>query len=245
MKSLFAKLTTAAAVFIVITLGVFGIITNGAKTAWAIEQTIEAMENVDSIKLICKGVPPEDSSLVVDFVLWAKPNHDGTTSGTLRQEVSYDGDLFSIRLFDEELDISYRYKPKINTVFITSGNSLGLIDPWIGSKFFRGIKQEAEKHGLKLDASYKKDNETGKECIFVKISTSEPPKSWWLEIDSQTQLPVSIKQWNNSSNFEGRPDFEIDELFYNPELPEGIFEFEIPEGATVVDQRNEGIEKGR
>ena len=62
--------------------------------------------------------------------------------------------------------------------------------------------------------------------------------SYWIEIDLETKLPVCGKQWHNMRR-EGTPAYDIQRIVYFEELPDKLFEFEIPEGATVVDEKEQ------
>jgi len=228
MKSKITKLTAAAMLTIAITAGLISILTNGATPAWAIEQTVEALKETHSLKIsgIAAGVVQEDE-VTAAFVIWAIPNDDETGS----EELRYESDGFCVIVV--QADTSYNYVLKENTVYIRSG-SIFVIKPWLGSKFFQTVKQSTQD----WEESFGQDEESGRECVFVTCSDqgSSGPKSWWFQFDLETKLPVRFKQWNNI-DFEGEPQFYGKELVYDPQLPEGIFEFEIPEGAQVVDER--------
>ena len=221
MKSNIAKLATAAAIIIIAVLGIT-VLDKSASTAWAIEDTIKALEDSYSIKI--SGVTAiSDGKFEADFVLWAKPNEDATETGELRFEIP--GHQVTVVA---PSGTTYTYKPKQNVVSITEYKNFS-INPWLGSKFFHSVKRFVENWQI----SYGEDGETGKESVFATFLHPHEPTSWWFQFDSETKLPLRFKQWTNSK-FEGKPQFYAAEIQYNLELPAGIFEFEIPEGAEVV-----------
>ena len=77
---------------------------------------------------------------------------------------------------------------------------------------------------------------SGRNCVYVRSTheQSPGPKSWLLQIDLETKLPLSIKQWINQK-FEGSPQFYAMEIVYNPDIPERFFEFKIPQGAKIIE----------
>jgi outer membrane lipoprotein-sorting protein len=221
MKSSITKFATAAAVILI---GIFSIalLDKSVTPAWAIEDTIKALEHIYSIKI--SGIVTNDSGEIkVNFILWAKPNEDSTETGELRFEIP--GRQVTVVVPSGK---TYTYKPKENVVSITEYKNFS-INPWLGSKFFNSVKKLAENWQI----SYGKDEETGKESIFATFLHPTESQSWWFQFDSDTKLPVRFKQWLNT-NFEGKPQFYAASIEYNPELPDGIFEFEIPTGAKVV-----------
>ncbi len=221
MKSRITKLAAAAAVILIAVIGLT-LLDKSVTPAWAIEDTIKALEHIYSIKI--SGIVTNDSGEIeVNFILWAKPNEDSTETGELRFEIP--GRQVTVVALSGK---TYTYKPKENVVSITEYKNFS-INPWLGSKFFNSIKKFVENWKI----SYGKDEETGKESIFATFLHPTESQSWWFQFDSDTKLPVRFKQWLNT-NFEGKPQFYATSIEYNPELPDGTFEFEIPDGAKVI-----------
>lgn len=221
MKRPITKLATVAVVILIVVLGIT-FLDKAVTPAWAIEDTIKALEHIYSIRI--SGIMTNDSGEIeVNFILWAKPNEDSTETGELRFEIP--GRQVTVVALSGK---TYTYKPKENVVSITEYKNFS-INPWLGSKFFNSIKKFVENWKI----SYGKDEETGKESIFATFLHPTESQSWWFQFDSDTKLPVRFKQWLNT-NFEGKPQFYATSIEYNPELPDGIFEFEIPDGAKVI-----------
>lgn len=221
MKSTITKLAAAAVIIIAAGLGIV-LLDKSVKPAYAIEDTIKALENIYSINMSGTISDKDEGELCEDnFVLWAKPNEDGTGSKELRLESSN-----QIIIVDSSAK-TYFYDPKANTVLIKDYENFH-IQPWIGSKFFHIIKKYSEN----WQVTYGRDEANGRESIFATCQYSPESKSWWFEFDAETKLPVRFKQWTNM-NSTGKPEFSAESIEYNPKLPEGIFEFKIPQGAKV------------
>ncbi len=220
MNKPITKLATIAAVLLIAGLGIT-FLDKTTTPAWAIEDTIKALENIHSIKIT--GSSSDDGETQADFILWARPDENGTESGELRLEVPNQQLIVVVPSWT-----TYTYHPGPNIVSIAEQKNV-TIDPWLGSEFFHKVKKYAENWQI----SYGIDEQTGKDSIFATCNHPNQSKSWWFQFDADTKLPVSFKQWTNI-NFHGEPQFYATEIEYNPELPEGIFEFEIPEGAEIV-----------
>jgi outer membrane lipoprotein-sorting protein len=80
---------------------------------------------------------------------------------------------------------------------------------------------------------YGKDTATGRDYAVVTFSNPSQGQSWRLEIDLETNLPVRAKGWHNIRR-EGAPSMNFQKITFSERLSDDIFEFEIPEGATVI-----------
>ena len=83
-----------------------------------------------------------------------------------------------------------------------------------------------ELHGI--------DAQTGKERVFVKCRAPGRNKSWQLEFDSESKLLVSLRQWDKSDNHEGLPTFDIWKIVYYEQLPDNIFEIDLPDSTEII-----------
>ena len=80
---------------------------------------------------------------------------------------------------------------------------------------------------------YREAASSGEKNLIVAIYEGEA-EAWKFFIDSETKLPVGLHCLKGRN----RPgDFirDFDEITFDEELPAGIFEFEMPEGAVVKD----------
>ena len=223
MKSQITKLTTAAVIIVAVVLSIT-ILNQSATPAWAIEQTIEAIEGFRAI--YGSGITVDENGEEFEAEFWARPNKDGTGSGDFRMEAK-GGQVIVV---NEQQNVTYKYDPGKNVVLVESGNRSSW-RPWADGKFFRTMKDWCEDWQEK----YGEDESTGRDCVFVTAKNLESNQSFEFQFDLETKMPVRAKGWFNT-DFKGKPTHEIDKIVYNPILPEGVFDFEIPNAAKVIDR---------
>ena len=102
---------------------------------------------------------------------------------------------------------------------------------WVDGKFFRIMKDVC----MDWQEKYRRDEPNDRDCVFVTARNPESNQSYEFQFDLETKLPVRGKVWQNS-DFEGEPNIEADKIVYNPILPQGVFDFEIPNAAKVIDR---------
>jgi len=234
MKTKIAKLATAAAIILIATLGIT-LLSKSTTPAWAIEDTIAAIGQFDAIYMsglihashqdfndVQDLVLPGDNG--IKFELWANANEQRTSSKDVRLQIA-DGVVIAV-----QNEVTYTYDPNSNTVSVEPGRHVK-IRPWLSAGFFESI----EKINENWQVIYGKDPATGRDLAFVTCSYSPECKSWWFEFDLESDLPVRFKQWYNTRR-EGAPAIDFQRIVYFEELPDQLFEFEIPEGATVIEK---------
>ena len=232
MKSPLAKLAVVAVLVIACVTGVF-MFTRTSGVAWAIEQSIEAVSQYKAVL-----VEGSESFLNEDGKLqmrkgksWAVANEDQTKVEKIRIEVE---GVPTIITNGRE---TWRYDQQTNTV--TKNLPYGTAEVWIGSRLLEQLKTFRES-GLitKWEVTDGKDSATGKQRIFLTCAWLDEryngPRSLWLEIDSQSNLLVGLKQWENA-DWEGPAQYVAEKITYYENLPDELFELEIPEGATVIE----------
>ena len=233
-KTKIAKLATAA----VITLAVILFIPFGRSDspAWAIEQSIEALDRLWAVSV--EGWESErtwiegGSMELRPFKSWAVANKDQTKVEKYRTEV--EGYL----ILTTNGKKTWRYNPNTNTVRVEN-HPYNAGDFWGGSRFLEQL-EEGRKSGLltRWEVAYGKDPATARERIVLKTAWLEEryngPRSIQLEFDVESKLPVRLKQWENA-DWEGPATMIVEKITYHTILPHELFEFEIPEGATVIE----------
>lgn len=228
MKNPFIKLTAAV---ILITVLVITFLDKAVTPAWAIEDTIELLARFNGIHF--KGILLDGEGKPASFEAWARANEEQTASNHLRIEL----ETGAIQVVSG--DQRYQYDPATSTVKITEGYGTA-ISPWPGPDFFESLQEMVSD----WNEAYGKDPATNRERVFVTCShpAAPDPRSWWFEFDVESKLPVSIKQWDNMKR-EGLPSFNVESLIFFENLPDELFDFEIPEGAKVVPALTERNEK--
>ena len=232
MKSPLTKVAVAAVLIIACLVGVF-MFSQTSGVAWAIEQSIEAVSQYKAV--LIEGSDSdrtwkEGGSLKLrPFKAWAVANENQTMVEKYRHEVE------GVPILTTNGKRTWRYDPQTNTVHIENS-------PYIASECWQLLEQlkTFRESGLitKWDLTDGKDSATGRQRIFLTCAWLDKryngPRSLWLEIDKQSNLLVGIKQWENA-NWEGPPALIAEEITYYENLPDELFEFEIPEGATVIE----------
>jgi hypothetical protein len=229
MKSKSTRLATAAVLFIAAVAGL-SILSITSKPAWAIEQTIEVLRHIKAVYLAGQVNYPDKGEST--FKIWTRPNRNNpAVSGDLRYQ---EGDNH-VSVASEENNITYVYtESKTGGVVYISEGLNRQCDPFPGSDLFEQCKKRAQN----WQEQYRKDEVTGRNSVFV---TFEGPavntaKYWLIQFDLESKFPVRAGVWWDEHR-EGKPHYEYSFIEYNPELPADFFEFEVPEGAQVVDCR--------
>lgn len=232
MKSPITKIAVAAVLVIACLMGVF-VFNQTSGTAWAIEQSIEALSKYNAIIIEgSKTVLDEEGKIQIQHVnWWAVANEDQTKVEKERVEIE------GVPIIVTNGQQTWRYEPKTNTVMKNSPYSPPEI--WFGSRFLEQLKSYHESGLITYwEVTYGKDPDTGKQRAFLTCAWLDKryngPRSMWLEIDTESNLLVSFKQWENA-NCEGPAQYNAEKIAYYESLPDELFEFEIPEGATVIE----------
>ena len=127
---------------------------------------------------------------------------------------------------------TYTYDRKTNTVRIKDGPGVSSIFRLSG--FSEGMSRLSKKFGGRIIQREVLDPSTQRNVIKLKMASTR------LEIESlvdpETKLPISI----NVVHGEKPEPYEIfkraDRIRYDDPLPEGLFDFQIPVGAKVVNE---------
>ena len=237
MKSRITKLTVAAVVIAVL----IGVNMLKGTPAWAIGQSIKALENIETA--IVSG----------EFT-------DGRTTKFTLHIKGEKGDWSSFRGFGESDEIIFMIRNKMAYQWwrgsreIYSYNLEDTKGKGIASKlWYEAIKNApwiapiapTMLEAAKLLASdweevYKKDEQTERDCVFVTGSYKPLSTSFKIVFDLETKLIVHAKYWANASR-EGTPGLNVENIVYNEEVSDEIFDLEQYTGAVVVNE--EGMEK--
>lgn len=222
MKSNITKFAAAAIIIVVVILSI-SLWDKSISTTYAFEQTLEAFRDVRTIHLWGRDL--RDSN----FEMWVQLNSDTGMPDYCRLYTPSDNYLAVSRP-----DKSYQYNEKTNRVLITSGMLLGHIEFAPAYIFEELIKySKMENTDIKVDINYEHDPESGKILI---VAIYEPPlEKWKISIDPDTKLPVRLNLLSETHRM-GLVFKDVDKIEYNIDLPEGLFDFEIPEGAQVIEQ---------
>lgn len=215
MKSKITKLSTAAAILIV---ALYMLVGNSGSTAWAIEQTIEAIKNFRAVHVI--GTFPGGTAEI-----WMRANETGTKS----RDVVVRGSHGAITWVKD--GSTYHYEPSQNTVYFENAITVGL-SQWLGPEL---LEMLSKADGAEVMRG--KDPATGREraTLLCSLLDNNGPQSWIIEFDVTTKLPVSFKQWYNL-DMNGPPAFHAFKITYYEELADSLFEVRIPGNPAYVEK---------
>ena len=221
MKSQISKLAAVAVIIVSVIIGLATILKYGATPAYAIEQTIEAIKNVPIVHIFGR----DSQNKQIEMWIQVNPN-------TGLMEYCYIN-----HIDDEKLTIStpkntYRYDKLTNTVRLKDGPSVSSI--FRLGQFFDDIKLFNDRFNGRITHNEVFDPNTRRNLIELKITSSK------LEvmslIDPQTKLPISV----DIIRGEKLGYYEIlkhaDHIHYDDLLPEKLFDFTIPLGATIISE---------
>ena len=216
MKSKITKLAVAAVVIFTALLSFFNI---GVKKTYAVGQTIEAMRKVNTVHCFMTTFTGER------IETWIKVNPE-----TGENEYYYMGrpEMKIIATPDE----TYMYNESQNVVVHLKGSGHFVSQVRFG-RFVEDMVDSAKSVNGKVQIR-SLDVEGEKPMIMLIIETDKMTLE--SRIDSETKLPVSMNMKLQGKPQPGQIGQSIDEMSYDEPLPDGIFDFEIPEGAKVIEQ---------
>ncbi len=230
------KYAVAAAVVLAAIVG-FTIYSRTGSVTWAIDQSIEALSKYRAVLMEgwdTERTWKEDGDLEPrPSKSWAVANEAQTMVEKYRTEV--DG----VPILVTNGQKTWRYDRATNTVRVEDRPCVAC-ECWLGSRFFEQLKAAFASGMLtRYQVTHGKDSATGEPRIFLTCAWEDKrfngPRSMWLAFDSQSKLPVSFRQWENTG-WEGPPSLIVEKITYYEGLPDSLFEFDPPPGATVVEQ---------
>ena len=219
MKSPITKLAAAAAIVVAVVLSVH-LWDKSASSAYAVEQTIEAMRSIRSVHAYCTDWDNSKGETWVQI--------DPETG----QEQYYRADGRNLLIVGTPQATYYYYKDE-NRVRIR--NEYVPASEVRFSRFFEDVVSWVRQHHGELRCESQFDQELQREIILVHAWTPAQgdmeEKEGVVRVDPITKLPISIEAFKTGP---GEGVKSVDRIEYNVTIPEGMFEFQIPQGAKVV-----------
>jgi len=220
MKSNASKF--AAAVIIVgIILSYFAFERMGS-TAWALEDTIEALQDFRAIHMV--GAFTEKGNSGQDCEIWMKANKALTRSKDVVIKINS-----GVVQWVED-GKTYIYVPQENKVYYEDAVTAGMAQ-WPGPILFETLANAKDSKIIRG-----RDPATGREraTLLCSLFSVLGPQSWMIEFDVKTKLPISISNWDNLDR-KGTPFFKASKIAYYEELPDSIFAVTFPDGAQLIE----------
>ena len=224
MKSRITKLA-AAAVIIMIAVLVATFLDKSVTPAYAIEDTIEAMGEVETVHMVGK----DWNGHVFDSWMRINPATGLQDHFYMEGWVTCNGETYE-RIIVSTPDLSYSYNKSKNVVTVYDGQLIRT-DFKFGSIFEQILENLDDEK--KVEIYQGKTDDSGKDVIVIIVHGEK--KTWKILVHPKTKLPVSLENFGPDTT-----DLKkTEQILYNQPLPEGIFEFEMPEGATVIQKQKD------
>jgi len=215
----FTKLAAAAAL-ILIAVFTITLLDRTVTPAYAIEQTIEAMKNIVTVHFFATDWQDREMET------WIKVNPE-----TGENDYHYLNEPERGQISISSPEITHFYHPKENKVRIVEGQALRS-DIRFGRFIEDIVDKVIEPENGELQVIKEHDPNTGEEVIVLWAES--PNYEMEAFIDPETKLPIKM---NFARATPGQIIKSVDEIYYNEPLPEGLFDFEIPDGAEVIREQ--------
>jgi len=219
MKSKITKFAVAAVIIAAVVFSVT-LLDKSVTTAYAVEQTIEAMRSISSIHAYCTDWDDSKGETWVQI----KPETG--------EEEYYYADQGNLLIVGTPQKTYYYYRDK-NLVRIR--NEYVPASEVRLSGFFEDMVKWVEQHDGDIEFNSQFEEDLRKEIIIVHVYVPAQgdmeEKEIVFRVDPQTKLPIDMKAIKTGP---GEGVKSVDSLEYNVPIPQGLFDFEIPEGAEVV-----------
>ncbi|MHC4310098.1 MAG: tetratricopeptide repeat protein [Planctomycetota bacterium] len=232
MRSKMTKFATAGIIFATL----IGVSLFKGTPVWAIEQTVQALKNIQTVTITGTTVYHDANNTpeYKPFKCWVKlsDNNDNLLMRfeSPREVVVVQGDKV------------YFHRPGSKKVKIYEGQMIHNIElwykvmelsPWLSGKILKTLKPLADD----WQEEYGNHAKTNRECVFVNCRYEQLSASFWFAFDVESKLIVEARQWSNPNHKEP-VNFYADSFVYNEDFPNETFQFEMPEGAKVVYQKD-------
>lgn len=232
MNNRITKYAVAAMVMVAISIGLN---TFTGTPAWAIDQTVKALEDMQTI--VISGTDFWDPERM-PFKLWVRFPENKKELIDLRFESeeqtivvkgtkawAYLEESNVVKIYDNIVPLNSMMRELAFWYQMTEHNSR------IPSKVLSTLKLFSDD----WQEDYRTYEKTGRDCVFVTCSYEPLSCSFWFVCDIESKLIVEGKYWKNTTR-QGEPVFHAVSFKYNEELNDETFDFITPEGAEVLNR---------
>jgi tetratricopeptide (TPR) repeat protein len=223
------------AVAAAVALAVVLIVPGTDKVAWSMEQTIDAMKKVEAVhitgKTICRGKR-------VDFECWVRTPPEGSDLLRLRYQCGCERNTTVV----VQGKTVYWYEPAEKAVNVLDGTQMmalqywyeaAKISPWPMAKLLENLQLV----GRDWQQTTEKDPNTGRERIVVTCNHPLSQRSARFVVDPKSKLVRQARMWSNLQR-QGEPEYDVQKIVYNPEIPDDFFTFQAPPSVAVFTQED-------
>lgn len=238
MRTKTAKLSTVAAAVILL---VAGLLIKGTSTAWSLEQTIAAMKKIETLHISGKDLCHGEQ---VSFECWVRLPSKGSDGLKMRYQCGCKRKTTIV----VQGGTVYRYYPVENVVTTLDGSRIedlqfwyegAKLSPWLTGTLIQTLRLFVDDWSQTVET----DPDTGRQQILVTCSYPPSNTSFLFVVDPESRLIQRARLWKNLDR-QGEPYLDAQVLTYNPEIPDEFFEFKVPPGAMVIDQKEEERKSG-
>lgn len=230
MKHKLTRLAMAAAAMITVVVGLhfFALSPDAARTAWAIEDTITAFQDIKTVYF--SGIYRYDDTFECRYI--SKENEASPTN------VRFESDPKVVVIQNNSVHCYFPYNNEIlktdDSPFLKAKIWIlvSQMNLWVGDAFFRNL----EKYADDWEVSYGKDVNTNTDCAFVTCVLKPSDMYFWFAFDMETKRVVRAKQWWTPDR-EKEPFMTVDKIVYNEEMSDEIFTFKPHDGAKFIDEK--------
>lgn len=227
MRTKIVKLTTAAAVlvaaFVLMTLD------RSTGTAWSVEQTIEAIQKLETLHIKGKCFCGSDSDPeILDFNFWIEYLDEDSKSLKMRFEC----DKFILIAQGKTV---YECRPKEKVAKIVDGPDIDELkfwykaadfSPWLTGKMLQTLRLFSDDWNEEIQY----DSSTGKKQILVSCSYPPSDTSYSLVVDAESKLIQTATMLKK-----GQPCVNAEVFTYNQESPSDAYK--VPADYTIIDEK--------
>jgi hypothetical protein len=213
----------APAVIIVAAVLAISLWDGSTPTTYAVEQTIEAMRKITTVHLL--GTTFDGGQIE----MWS------TVDPNTGENDHFYANFPQMTIVASPNE-AYMYNKQANEVTHLIGGHDIRCDIRFG-RFIEDMFEVAKSLNAEVRIDFVYDPDRVKEIILLVIETDKTTLE--SKIDPETKLPISMKMKVRGQPQPGQIGQSFDEIYYDLPLPEGIFEFKIPEGTEVIEKQYE------
>jgi hypothetical protein len=196
-------------------------------------QTIAAIRQLKTVHI--KGTAPYQSGRT-DFECWVMLPAKKADPFRMRFEetrgvVVVQGDVAYYWL-REDNEVQIKHGPQLED--LKFWYRVSEYSPWCTGKVLEILKLFTEDWQQVVQI----DPNTGQEQVHVVCSYGPSTTSLSFVVDMGTKLIQQGRMWSNLQR-EGEPALDAHAFLYDEEIPDKVFEFEVPAGAKVVTEGSE------
>ena len=229
MKSQASKIAAVLVITLALIFGSLFFLQTGNR-AWALTDSIDALRQFRAVVFVGTELDSETGQMEA-IKSWCVESED--QSRIIKERYEVDG--VCVRVVNG--DRTWRYDPNTHTV--TKNLPYGMPEHGCGHQFLEQL-QAAHEAGFFTDWKENPDVDvaSGKDRMILKIAWTNVqyngPRSLRLEFDLDSKLLLHLQQWENAT-WQGPARITTSKITYHKTLADDLFEFKIPEGATVIE----------